>query len=302
MTDHYVQLDLDGSRIGTWEFTDTECYRLDSDPRRGGIYHYEADSQDALWALLGEKNDWFREGPKASFHRLDLLAGRFHPHMARPEQAGQGTDNIWYPGEAEERSTIAKARGQLAVLTRSLDEICQTIHPEGPNLDVFGHDIRNLLILACTEAEAHWRGVLVANGQVLERPNTVDYVKLAEPLRLREYAVSIAAFPWLEPIAPFRIWGATGAPTQELAWYHAYNDTKHDRDRQFARATLRNAIEAVCANVIMTVAQYGLERALGDGSLLIANYTMVETPNWSPADLYSPPYDEAGRMAEPYTF
>lgn len=42
VTDHYAQLDLEGSRVGTWEFTDTECYRLDSEPRRGGLYHYTA--------------------------------------------------------------------------------------------------------------------------------------------------------------------------------------------------------------------------------------------------------------------
>lgn len=302
MTDHYAQLDLEGSRVGTWEFTDTECYRLDSEPRRGGLHHYTAADQDALWTLLGEKNGWYKEGPTATFHRLDLFAGKFHRRMARPEQPGRGRDNIWYPGEAEERTTIAKARGQLAVLTRKLEELCQTVHPEGTNLDVYGHDIRNLLILASTEVEAHWRGVLTANGQVLERPNTADYVKLAAPMRLREYSISIGAFPWLGPIAPFGNWGTTGKPTQELAWYAAYNETKHDRNGQFPRATLRHAMEAVCASVVMTVAQYGLERALGDGSLLIANYALVDTPDWKPADLYTPPYDAAGWTGVPLAF
>ena len=302
MPEHYVQLDESGARIGTWEFTDTECYRLDSHPRQGGIYHYTAADQHALWAMLGEKNSWFRAGPAATFHRLDLLAGRFHPRMARPEQPGRGQDNIWYPGEIDDRAVIAKARGQLAVLTRTLEELCQTVHPEGANLEVYGHDIRNLLILACTEAEAHWRGVLTANGLVLERPNTADYVKLAEPLRLREYAVSIGAFPWLEPIAPFATWGTTGKPTQELAWYEAYNDTKHDRDGQFPRATLRHAMDAVCANVVLSVAQFGLERALGDGSLLIANYALVGLPDWKVTDLYTPPYSAAGWTAQSFNF
>lgn len=302
MPDHYVQLDQDGSRVGTWEFTDTECYRLDSHPRQGGIYHYTAENQEALWALLGEKNAWFREGQGATFHRLDLRAGKYHPRMARPELPGRDHDNIWYPGEAADRATIAKARGQLAVLARTLEQVCQTVHPEGANLDVYGHDIRNLLILACTEVEAHWRGVLTANGLTLHRPTTTDYVKLARPMRLREYAVSIGAFPWIEPITPFGAWGTSGKPTQELAWYDAYNDTKHDRDGQFPRATLRNAMEAVCANVVMAVAQYGLERALGDGSMLIANYTLVATPDWKPADLYTPPYDAPNWTSEPFGF
>jgi len=132
---------------------------------------------------------------------------------------------------------------------------------------------------------------LTANGQILDRPNTTDYVKLCGPMHLTDYAISIAAFPWLPPIAPFRAWGTTGKPSQELAWYQAYNQTKHDRDGQFGLATLRSALEAVCACAIMTVAQYGIERALGDGSLLIANLVLVETPPWAPHELYTPPYD-----------
>jgi hypothetical protein len=299
MADYYAQLDACGDRIGTWEFNDRECFRIDSTPTRGGMYHYTAADHAALWALLGEKNSWFRDGEQASFHRLDLAPGRFHPRMARPFDPGAGVEEVSSPGEAEDRSAIAKSRGQLAVLSRALDEICQTIHPEGANLDAYGHDIRNLLILACTEVEAQWRGVLQANGVAPDRPTTADYVMLCRAMRLTEYAVSLSAFPWLAPVAPFRTWSAKGKPTQDLPWYQAYNDTKHDRDRQFHLATLRNAIDAVCALVVMTVAQYGLERALGDGSLLIAQFMLVESPAWTTAESYTVAFDAAGWQPQP---
>ena len=294
MTDHYIQLEPDGSRLGTWAFEDLECFRIDTLPGRGGIYHFKVGEGEDLWALLGEKCSWFKDGPGATFHKLNLMAGQYHPRMARPLEPGPDGGAGTCPGEDQDRNAIAKARGQLAVLTRALEELCQTVHPEGANLQTFGHDIRNLLILACTEVEAHWRGVLQANGQVLERPNTGDYVKLCRPMRLGDYAVSIAAFPWLDPIAPFRGWGSTGKPSQELAWYQGYNLTKHDRDGNFGEATLQRALEAVCANVIMAVAQYGLERALGDGSLLIANYVLAAGPVWTPDEAYTPPYDQPG--------
>jgi hypothetical protein len=299
MPDYYAQLDAHGDRIGTWEFHDRECFRLDSTPTRGGIYHYSAGDHVALWALLGEKNGWFRDGEYASFHRLEIAPGRFHPRMARPFDPGLSVEEVSFPGEAVDRTAIAKSRGQLAVLSRALDEVCQTVHPEGANLHAFGYDIRNLLILACTEVEAQWRGVLQANGVSPERPGTADYVMLCQPMRLTEYAVSLSAFPWLDPVAPFRTWRADGKPTQDLPWYQAYNDTKHDRDGQFHQATLRNAIDAVCALVVMTVAQYGLERALGDGSLLIAQYTLVESPAWRTGEGYTVAFDSAGWRPEP---
>jgi hypothetical protein len=300
--EHYVQLDDHGGRLGTWEFDGRECYRIDAIPGRGGIYHFTAPDGAELWDFLAEKCAWFREGPTATFHRLDLNPGHFHPRMARPGELGIAGNLGFCPGEDEDRIVIAKARGQLSVLTRALEEICQTVHPEGANLDVYGHDIRNLLMLACTEVEAHWRGVLQANGQHLDRPNTSDYVKLCAPMHLPEYAISIAAFPWLEPIAPFKSWSVSGKPSQDLPWYQAYNETKHDRDGRFGQATLRSAIEAVLATVVMTVAQYGLERALGDGSLLIGNYTFVGTPQWEVREIYTPPYDLPAWKAVDFPF
>ena len=41
--------------------------------------------------------------------------------------------------------------------------------------------------------------------------------------------------------------------------YAAYNEVKHDREVNFKRATLRHAIEAVAACVVMLAAQFGLE-------------------------------------------
>ena len=75
-----------------------------------------------------------------------------------------------------------------------------------------------------------------------------------------------------------------------------------DRDNHFAAATLKCALEAVRANVIMAVAQYGLERALGDGSLLIANYVLPEAPIWAPNEIYTPAYDPSGWRPVDYQF
>lgn len=66
-----------------------------------------------------------------------------------------------------EKDYLASARSQLTSLARKLETICQTVQPSEKNLDVYGHEIRNLLILAATEAEMHWRGILTANGRLV---------------------------------------------------------------------------------------------------------------------------------------
>ena len=137
-----------------------------------------------------------------------------------------------------------------------LERICETVHPEKPNLKAYGYDIRNLLILACTEVESHWRAVLKANGVSGDYLTTRDYVALANAMRLNEYAISFPDYPWIDPVAPFKNWNA-GKSTATLPWYDAYNAVKHDRENRFKKATLRFAFDAVSACVIMIVAQFG---------------------------------------------
>lgn len=47
MADHYAELDLEGG-VGTWWFTDTECYRLDRKPADLYTPPYDAAEQTAV--------------------------------------------------------------------------------------------------------------------------------------------------------------------------------------------------------------------------------------------------------------
>jgi hypothetical protein len=57
-------------------------------------------------------------------------------------------------------------------------------------------------------------------------------------------------------VSPFSEWSLE-APTRSLAWYHAYNEVKHDRERHFKSATLANALSAVSAVLIICLAEFG---------------------------------------------
>jgi hypothetical protein len=180
----------------------------------------------------------------------------------------------------------------LTTLLRQLDRICQTVQPTEKTFDTFGHEIRNLLILACTEVESHWRGVLVANGVKGDRFNTKQYVKLMAAMRLDEYAVEFPSFPWLPSISPFAVWGSSGKPTQDLAWYDAYNAVKHNCEAKFERATLGHAFQAVTACAIMMAAQFGLPHGLGQRSELQSFFHFSAVPRWPLSDVYIYPYGE----------
>ena len=146
-----------------------------------------------------------------------LEPGEYYPRMARAsildatEPLGRNPDN-----SQATRRTRAIAAGQLHSLSTQLEQICRVVDPEDKNLETFGHEIRNVLLLACTEVEAQCKGILKDNGVSKERMTTVDFVSLATPMKLREYEIDFPYYPWIRPIKPFELWCFTGAPRESL--------------------------------------------------------------------------------------
>lgn len=112
---------------------------------------------------------------------------------------------------------------QLELFSDTIKRILRHVEPIDAHLSVFGHEIRNLLLLACTEVEAQWKGIMKANGysfqtdaRGMERATTSDYVKLLSVLRLREYVSCLPYTPDLAPRAPFLGWDVS-QPTPVIA-------------------------------------------------------------------------------------
>lgn len=212
----------------------------------------------------------------------DREAGEYHPRMY------QGTYRVGsVPLSPTEDAEFALASEQEDVLLRDLVEICRVVAPDVSTHQAYGTRIRNLLIMACTEIEAQWRGILNANGYHLpQRPNTTDYVKLCAPLRLPEYVLRCQRFRSYPLVCPFKTW-TTAQSSKSLVWYDAYNATKHDRVGAFSRATLQNAIDAAAALCVMLVAQYGTAYLSSDATDF---FGLTSAPRWRPAEqTYDPP-------------
>jgi len=224
----------------------------------------------------------------SEFHWLILTPGEYYPRMARPHTTLVGES----PGQNPDTSTSLKrarteSTGQLHALIEQLEHICRIVHPDTENFQSFGHEIRNVLVLACTEVEAQWKNIMKANGIILERPNTNDYVKLLQAMKLNEYTVELNYYPWLDPIEPFKNW-TVNCPSQSLDWYNAYNLVKHDREQQFSQSTLKRTIDAVTACFVILCAQYGWDFALKDARVSSAFFRLSGAPSWTASEIYTP--------------
>lgn len=280
-------------------------------PRRG--YHIDPTDFDEVFIYYdGERVRGLNEyGPRVDFKicndedtvsklknifiynefiELKMLPGQYYPRIARPGSVAALHELGETPDINDEltRSRIV-AQGQLRALVGKLLTVCEVVHPEGDNLHSYGNDIRNLLILACTEFEVHCRNIMISNEYSSKCFRTNDYVKINGPLRLEEYGVVLDIMPWLGLLSPFEGW-YKDTPTKSLVWYDAYNAVKHDRERNFKQAKLVHVINSVVACYIMLCAQYGndfVEDWVSSGSPF---FNLVKKPNWDVDELYVPPF------------
>lgn len=292
----YVRDYISGHPRSVWLFTGRTATNMGvSNPENGPGTYFKAEPDEDIWDCLDRMTGWLKpEVTEGRFHKMSLAPAAFYPRMARP-LALAIEPTLWSPDLDVERAYVAGARGQLTLLVRKLELICQTVQPSDRTLHVYGHEIRNLLILAATEAEMHWRGILKANGSPVAKPNSNQYVKLIEPLRLLDYEVAFHDFPDVPPFRPFAGWIAAD-PTDSLDWYAAYNGVKHNREEEFERATLQHAFAAVSACLSLLVAQFG-PMALGAE---LASYVTVSPPTWSISDMYLPRMTEEDWAATPH--
>lgn len=267
-----------------WYVDDDVAYDASHhDPESGISRCFRADPGKTAWDKMAAQTPWLQG--ENQFFELQHPEGIHYPRIARPLARGQVDAGPFSPNLHTEPEVVAASWGQARSLLRQLERICQTVEPRDETFDAFGHDIRNVLLLACMEVETHWRGVLVANGARKRHFSTRDYVVLADILRLRDYAVRFPSFPTLAPIRPFDGWGASESTTGDLPWYAAYNAVKHNREDDFARASLRHALQAMSACAVMLRAQYG-EHGLGYGTDLSHFFHVVEAPLWAATDCY----------------
>ncbi|HRD37275.1 MAG TPA: hypothetical protein PLC65_01480 [Bacteroidia bacterium] len=180
---------------------------------------------------------------------------------------------------------------QLSTLINKLKTICDNIYPNPNNFKTYGHEVRNVLILTCTEVEAQFKGILKANSYQYKSKTltTKDYVKLRDTLKLQDYGISYSYYPDIPDLSPFKDWNSKN-PTKSLQWYDSYNEVKHDNENNSHRACLIDTLNALAGLYILLLAQYG--NSLPYFKDLVGNFFRIEnSPSWDFEDWYIPPFE-----------
>ncbi|MEX6663204.1 hypothetical protein [Pseudomonas sp. W2-17] len=225
---------------------------------------------------------------KDTVQRLTLPLGSYYPRVWRgiPSKG-------FMEGYVSRAPTVAEHSAKLqstvaaTSLFQELEGLFRYIEPDPNNAAAYGHKIRELLILACTEVEASWRGVIVANCSEIKCSTltTRDYVKLLPLLRLDQWSVRLKNYFSYETICPFEGW-TSDRPTKSLSWYDAYNAVKHDREGNFSKASIEHLLQAMAAVHVLQMAQWGPDIYSEIFQSNFSPFRVIKTPTLSVSDMY----------------
>lgn len=156
----------------------------------------------------------------------------------------------FYPGDYITHPKFAQSpehyiRAFLLIL-KDLQDLFDYIEPADTNLDCYSYRIHALLLRTCVEVEANCKAILTENGFTLplKKDGTMQdmtikhYSKINFTHRLSSYQVKIPNWSGIHNTrTPFLAWANRDKKQRNLAWYTAYNTTKHDRHKKFEEAT-----------------------------------------------------------------
>lgn len=241
----------------------------------GGHKKFQIQQGQSLHKAIEDKFGRFSGSTKISekYQLVDreLGIGEYFPRLQRGaqfflENAKPYGEQINSAYDEEERAFVADSRRHLILLLRRLEEATRFIEPVDNQLGVYGLQLRELLISACTEVEAQFKWIMDPHLVSSKKPTKINqYFCIEKELRLSEYTVNFHAFPRLSPIKPFAAWSSAGSCTT-LRWYQDYNKTKHNRADYLDVGTLGNVLSAIGGVAILIAQQVGAKNLAGDGA------------------------------------
>lgn len=262
---------------------------------------FQTPKRDVIHSLISFVPFWAPNGRKIQLVKSSLDCGQRYPGMYRPVYIsnyrdmenllndGHITSDYYVDPPIDDIKTYSNYLRQLEFILGELHAVFMVVEPDKNNFKTFGNTIRNILILACTEFDSLMKLILKENKieKANDRYNTNDFVLLLNPLKLRDYSLSLKNINEINVISPFSKWNKK-SPTKSLSWYDAYNGIKHDRINNFEQANLSNALNAIMGFAATLIAKYGYRNDLWNEK--IGKIIQIdEEPQWAMKDFYIPP-------------
>ena len=158
------------------------------------------------------------------------------------------------------RATTSKLHWNYFIaLERDLDVVSRYVEFCTENENVYSIEFAHLLFAAASEVDVVAKLLCQRLQPAAPRSNIDDYrsVLLIELPDLSTTKVVVPRYGL--SFTPWDNWAST--PPSNPLWWGSYNKVKHERNTHFDKATLKNALNALGALLILTYHHYSYELA-----------------------------------------
>ncbi|NAY91402.1 hypothetical protein GTQ34_05670 [Muricauda sp. JGD-17] len=198
------------------------------------------------------------------------------------------------------------------IIQEDLKRLFEFVEPADKNCATYSFRIHELLMRTCIEIEANFKAIfkenifvpVFNNGSRQGQPRTEkywninDFKKINKTHHLDDYSIEFPFWKGTKNIKkPFSEW----KDNDNLTWYQAYNNAKHDRLNNFEQANLDNLLNAFSGLCVLLSAQFrDVDFQPGPDNLQtqgynyfgggfgIGDYLIVNYPDdWNDNELYS---------------
>lgn len=196
-------------------------------------------------------------------------------------------------------------------LQKEMEDLFLFVAPADKNLKTYSYHIHELLIRICIEVEANFKAIFAENHYSKQEKelNIRDFWKIEASHKLSDYKVKMPIWEGRNSVfEPFAGWKTS----TKLPWYRAYNNTKHNRDKYFFQANLKNLMDAFCGLFVVLTAQFnsceylagheiivmGGKDSYYEGDYGIGNMLQPIFPEWTDDEMYDVDWGEMCENAD----
>ena len=161
----------------------------------------------------------------------------------------------------------------LLAIERDLDELSRYVEFDEKNYDCFSIEIARILLASGAEVDVVCKQLCKATDPQSQAESINKYRD-----EIKDAFPGVAQFEVLLPrfglgLHPWDEWNkADGVPL----WWTAYNKIKHQRDTEFERANLKNALNAVAGLFVMVLHLYKDKARAGE---LVPSPQLLRVPD-----------------------
>ena len=164
-------------------------------------------------------------------------------------------------------------------IAEDLAKVSRYVEFTPANDKVYSIEFLRLLLSAGAECDVLLKDIAGRYATLPERPNISHYQSAVATKFPKLHTVEVYVPRFGLTLKPWASWSAPASCTSP-GWWNAYNAAKHDKQTNFAEATLRHTLDSTAALFVLGMTVHAIASSLDDlNNLQPELFTVTHSPN-----------------------